>query len=109
MMRGVQAMYLDKRATVYGRVEANTGVGQSVSYVTVASRVPARLAPANTLRESIAEKITENFTHVVTLQWDTPIDLTHRVQIDSRMFDIVRILSGGSWETAKRLLCSETK
>jgi head-tail adaptor len=102
-MRATQEAALPDSCTIQEATVTQDDIGQPLKgWTAAASDVACRLARKRT-RETVAgEKVTEVGDWVLTVAHDQLLTCGNRVVIGSRIFEIVGVNTGESWETATR-------
>jgi len=107
-MREYQEDALPDTATIQrvSRTPDNAG-GASESWEKVAT-VACRVAPSGRAPEdrAVAERLNVTSSWTITVPAETDVRAGDRVVVDARTFEVLAVLAG-SYETARRVVCSE--
>lgn len=105
-LRATQETALPDEAVIVRRAYASDGAGgQTETITTVTAR--CRAAPASAHDVQRAGALSEKPTWRITFAAGTDLRDTDRIDVGARNFEIVTLLAGGSWETARVALCAE--
>jgi hypothetical protein len=82
------------------------GGGQTTTWPPVATGVPCRLTPASAAgagRRDIADRLTDDTTHIVTFAAGLDVRQGDHVTIDGQAFLALVVGTGGAWELARHV------
>lgn len=107
-MREVQQDHLPVRDAVrHQRLTAADGLGgQGEAWAPTSGVFAARVTDASSdLPDDLVARLKGNDGYTVTIPWDQPMEYRDRVTVAGAVYEVLAIDGGGSWNTAKRLLC----
>ena len=105
-MRGAQEAALPTAATIQRRTLVDAGDGTySETWATTATM--CRIAALSARELEIAARLNVAATFMVTLPYDADVRGDDRIVAGGRTLRVTGILSGGSWETARRVWAIE--
>ena len=109
-MREAQEAALPDTCTILRRTLTNDGQGGYVeTWSEVATGVKCRLVHSNLApRETvIAERAAGRTVWQLTVPYGTDISRTDRVVVNGVTYEILAVWSGGTWETARRVVLAK--
>lgn len=106
-MRATQAMALPDVATITRRVYASDGEGGQTVSATV-TQAACRLAVARAQEaQLVAGQLNERPAWRITFAQGVDVRSTDMISVGGRSFEVVSLLAGSSWETARVALVAE--
>jgi len=110
-MRTMQEAALPDTCTIKRRTLTSDGQGGYTESWSTVDTVNCRLSPATRLPEEIAQagKLTGTTAWIVTLDHDADVTAEDRLEIGSKTLEVLAVLSGKTWETARRVICQEMR
>lgn len=106
-MRTTQAAALPDVATITRRTFVSDGMGGQTA-TTSTSTAACRLAVASAGQaQMIAGQLSEKPAWRIAFAQGTDISSGDMISVAGRSFEVVGLLAGGSWETARVALCAE--
>lgn len=106
-MQATQNTALPDVATITRRVYVSDGAGGQTDSTTVASAA-CRLAVASPAQsQMIAGQLNEKPAWRITFAQGTDVGSGDMITVGARSFEVVSLLAGASWETARVALCAE--
>jgi head-tail adaptor len=106
-MRAAQETLLPTACTISRRTLTAVGDGTYTETWATTSTTVCRDVPTSGRELDIASRLTTQMARTVTLPHDAAVRSEDRIVIGTRTLEVLAILSSGSWETARRVLCAE--
>lgn len=106
-LRATQALALPDVATITRRSYASDGMGGQTA-TTATHTLPCRAAPASAQQaQLVAGQLNERAAWRITFAQGADVLETDMITVGARSFEVLTLLAGGSWETARVALCAE--
>lgn len=108
-MRATQAEAMPDTCIVSRPTLTADGSGGQTEGWATAATVACRVAPmgARGAERAIAERMGAVMAYVVTVSTTTDVRSQDRIVVGARTFEVVTVLDGEAWETARRVACTE--
>ncbi|RLG78457.1 MAG: hypothetical protein DRO14_00540 [Thermoprotei archaeon] len=105
-MRSVQEEALPSTCTIKRKSLTSDGAGgYTEAWSVIATDVACRIASARRPEERvIAEQMQGKTVWVLTLEADEDISAQDRVELSGSTYEVVGMVSGGAWATARRVI-----
>lgn len=107
VMRANANDYLPNTAVIHRLTQASDGQGGFTDTWAAAGTVSCRISPSGGGERSVAEKLANVSSWTVTLPHSTVVTTADRLVIGSRTLRIDAMMAPHSWETARRVVCTE--
>jgi hypothetical protein len=105
-MRSVQAAALPEMATITRRTFTPDGMGGQVEAAS-AFQLPCRASVASAQQaQLVAGQLNERTAWRITFAANADVRETDMITVGTRSFEVLTLLAGGSWETARVALCA---
>jgi SPP1 family predicted phage head-tail adaptor len=107
-MRADQQLLMPDTCTITTKGTASSdGYGGTTWGVSTTTTSACRVVPSSGREAQIAAKITALMTWTVTLPYNAVVTERDTLTVNGKTFQVASVLSGGSTETARRLICTE--
>lgn len=106
-MRAAQALNLPDTATITRRAWASDGMGGQTETVSTTT-APCRVAVASAQQaQMIAGQLDEKPAWRITFAQGADVRSADMITVGARSFEVLALLAGANWETARVALCAE--
>lgn len=106
-MRATQAQALPNQATIVRRAYAPSDSGGQIESTTLLT-LPCRAATASAKDAAlIAGQVVEKPLWRLTFAAGADVRSDDQIRVGGRAFEVLSLLAGGDWETARVALCAE--
>ncbi|NLD42334.1 MAG: head-tail adaptor protein [Chloroflexi bacterium] len=106
-MRAAQEAALPETCTRLRPALADDGTGGRTAGPPSGETFACRLAPTGGREVEAAARLTSAVTYTVTLPAGADVRAEDTLAVGERRLEVIAVLGGGAWETARRVLCVE--